>query len=154
MKNLILTILAFITLGLSAQTKEEIEHFQDLFGMEKVQVVANLIDLDEEHQQLFYDIYDEYEDARRAQGLHRFDLIHHYMEDYSSFNEENVGAIVKESMRLREERDKLIRKYYQKFHKQVNHVAAAQFYQIEHYFLSEINVALVEQMPIVGEFKD
>ena len=154
MKKIILIALACFTVGLSAQTKEEIEHFQDLFGMEKVQVVTNLIKLDKEHQQIFFDLYDEYEDARRAQGLHRFDMIHHYMEDYSSYNEENVGAIIKESMRMRDERDKLIRKYYDKFHKQVNHVTAAQFYQIEHYFLSEINVALVEQLPIIGEFKD
>lgn len=154
MKKLFTLALALATLGLSAQTKEEIEHFQDIFGIEKVQVVTNLVKLDQEHQQAFFDIYDEYENTRREQGLHRFELIHHYMEDYSYYNEENVGAMVKESMRLRDERDKLIRNYYQKIHKNINHVAAAQFYQIEHYFLSEINVALVEQLPVVGEFKD
>lgn len=154
MKNYLTLLFAILTLGLSAQTKEEIEHFQDLFGMEKVQVVTNLIEPAEEHRQLFWDLYDEYENARREQGLHRFEMIHNYIADYSTLNEENVGAMVKESMRLRDERDKLIRKFYERFAKQVSPVAAAQFYQIEHYFLSEINVALVEQLPIVGELKD
>ena len=140
--------------SLSAQSKEELEHFQELFGMDKIQVIANLINPSEDQQQSFWDLYDEYEDARRAQGLHRFDMIHHYVDDYASYNEENVGAIIKESMRMRDEREKLIRKYYSKFSKEISHVHAAQFYQIEHYFLSEINVALVEQLPLIGEFKD
>ncbi len=154
MKTTAIIFLALFGFSLQAQTKEEIEHFQDLFGMDKVQVVSNLIKPSEEHKQAFWDLYDEYETARRDQGLHRFELIHHYMEDYSNLNEENVGEMIKESMRIRQERDKLIRSYYTKFLKQVNPVAAAQFYQIEHYFLSEINVALVEQLPLIGEFKD
>ena len=154
MKSVITVFLALLCIGLTGQTKEEVEHFQELFGMDKVNVISNLIKPDEEHKQAFWDLYDAYENERREQGLHRFDMINHYMEDYSKLNEENVGEVIKESMRMREERDKLIRKYYEKFSKEVNHVSAAQFYQIEHYFLSEINVALVEQLPLIGEFKN
>lgn len=154
MKKLIFIALTCIGVSLTAQTKEEVEHFMDLFGMEKVQVVNNLIHLDEENQQAFYDLYDEYVEERRAQGLHRYEMINHYIQDYSSYDEENVAAVIKESMRMRAERDKIIRKYYEKIKKEINPVAAAQFYQIEHYFLSEINVALVEQLPLIGEIKN
>lgn len=154
MKNLIILTLSCFALSVTAQSKEEVEQFMDLFGMEKVQVVTRLIQLDEENQQAFYDLYDEYTEERRAQGLHRYEMINHYIQDYSSYNEENVAAVIKESMRMRAERDKIIRKYYEKIKKEINPVAAAQFYQIEHYFLSEINVALVEQLPLIGEIKN
>lgn len=148
---LALTCFAF---SASAQSTEEVEQFMDLFGMEKVQVVTRLIQLDEENQQGFYDLYDDYTEERRTQGLHRYEMINHYIADYASYNEENVAVVIKESMRMRAERDKIISKYYHKVAKEINPLAAAQFYQIEHYFLSEINVALVEQLPIIGEIKD
>ena len=154
MKKLLLLAFLIPCLTLSAQSnKEEIEMYQAIFGMEKKEITSKLVSLTEENQESFWAIYDEYETERKAIGQKRIDLLNKYAQMYSDIDEENVTELVKGAMDIRAQNDKLIKTYYNKIYKGVGHVAAAQFYQLEHYFLSEINVAIYSQVPMVGELK-
>ncbi len=154
MKKLLLIAFLVPCLSLSAQSnKEEIEMYQAIFGMEKKEVTSRLMTLSEEKSEKFWALYDEYETARKAIGQKRIGLLTKYAEMYSEISEENVTPLVKDAMAVRAENDKLISTYYHKIYKEVGHVAAAQFYQLEHYFLSEINVAIHNTVPMVGEIK-
>ena len=154
MKQLLILALLFVGLGLSAQSnKEEIELYQAIFGMEKKEVTAALINLPEEGKEKFWSLYDEYETERKDIGMRRVQLIQKYAEMYADLNEENVTPLVKEAMGVREANNKLIQSYYKKISSGVSPMAAAQFYQLEHYFLSELNVAIYGNIPMVGELK-
>lgn len=154
MKKLLLLAFLVPCLTLSAQSnKEEIEMYQAIFGMEKKEISAKLITLTEENKEAFWTMYDEYEAERKAIGQKRIELLNKYAEMYSDIDDENVTDLVKGAMDIRAQNDKLIKTYYNKIYKGVGHVAAAQFYQLEHYFLSEINVAIYSNVPMVGELK-
>ena len=154
MKKLLLLAFMVPFLTLSAQSnKEEVEMYQAIFGMEKKEISSKLITLTEENQEKFWTIYDQYETERKAIGQKRIELLTRYADMYADIDEENVTPLVKEAMAIRAENDKLIKSYYGKISKEVGHVAAAQFYQLEHYFMSEINVAIYSNVPMVGELK-
>lgn len=152
MKGLATVFFALFLSFAWAQKEADLEYYQDLFGMNKVQVVTNLIELGE-NQEEFWNIYDDYENERRELGLHRYGMVRNYVDQYEDLNNENVDEVLKASMKRRERRDELIKKYYKRLSKEFNPVIAAQFYQIEHYFQSEINVAIFSSLPMVGEIK-
>lgn len=154
MKKLLLLAFLVPCLTLSAQSnKEEIEMYQAIFGMEKKEITAKLVTLTEENSEKFWSIYDEYETERKAIGQKRIELLTKYAEMYADIDEENVTPLVKNAMTIRASADKLIKSYYSRIAKEVSQVAAAQFYQLEHYFQSEINVAIYSNIPLVGELK-
>ena len=154
MKKLLLLAFLVPCFALSGQShKEEIEVYQAIFGMEKKEITSRLIVPSEEKQEAFWSLYDEYETERKAIGQKRIQVLNKYAEMYANINEENVTELVKEAMEIRASNDKLIKAYYHKIYKAVGHVPAAQFYQLEHYFLSEINVAIYSNVPMVGELK-
>ena len=117
-------------------------------------MAASLIKPAEEDKEAFWNTYDLYENERRELGLKRIDALNKYAENYEKISEENVKDVVKISMELAASNNALIDKYYKKMSKEVDPVAAAQFYQIEHYFLSEIRVAIFENIPLIGELKN
>ena len=47
--------------------------------------------------------------------------------------------------------DKLIFKYYKKMKKTAGTKPAAQFYQLEYYFLNAIRMDLLDNIPFIGE---
>lgn len=154
MKKLLLLALLIPCLGLSAQSnKEEIEMYQAIFGMEKKEITAKLLTLTEVNSEKFWSIYDEYETERKAIGKKRIELLTKYADMYEDLNEENVSVLVKDAMSIRDQTTKLIKSYYSKIAKEVGQVPAAQFYQLEHYFQSEITVAIYSNIPLVGELK-
>lgn len=154
MKKLLLLAFLVPCLTLSAQSnKEEIEMYQAIFGMEKKEITAKLVTLTEENSEKFWSIYDEYETERKAIGQKRIELLTKYAEMYADIDEENVTPLVKNAMTIRASADKLIKSYYSRIANEVSQVAAAQFYQLEHYFQSEINVAIYSNIPLVGELK-
>lgn len=154
MKKLLLLAFLVPCLTLSAQSnKEEIEMYQAIFGMEKKEITAKLVTLTEENSEKFWSIYDEYETERKAIGQKRIELLTKYAEIYADIDEENVTPLVKNAMTIRASADKLIKSYYSRIANEVSQVAAAQFYQLEHYFQSEINVAIYSNIPLVGELK-
>ena len=151
-----LLILAFLIpcMSVFAQSnKEEIEMYQAIYGMEKKEVTSRLIQPSEETKEAFWTLYDKYEAERKVIGQKRIALLSKYAEMYTDIDEENVTALVKDAMAIRAENDKLIKSFYGKIYKEVGHVQGAQFYQLEHYFLSEINVAIYSSVPMVGELK-
>jgi hypothetical protein len=60
---------------------------------------------------------------------------------------------IKETAALGLENDKLIQTYHLKIEKAAGVKPAAQFFQIESYFLSGIRVAILENIPFIGELK-
>lgn len=62
--------------------------------------------------------------------------------------------IIKSMISLRNANDKLIDKYYKKIKKVSGSKVAAQFFQLESYFLSEIRTNIMEGIPFIGDFSN
>jgi hypothetical protein len=155
-KILIAAIALFLFLPIvSAQTNtEEIDFFQSIFGEEKKAIVASFVELEGEAKDAFWTLYDDYELQRKELGKSRISLLDKYVETYEGISDtaadEMIAAISKQAKSL----DKLINSYYKKIRKASGSKSAAQFYHLEHYFLSAIRLSILESLPVIGELDD
>ncbi|MCK9452670.1 MAG: hypothetical protein M0Q90_13330 [Bacteroidales bacterium] len=157
MKSKILSFLSVLFIAvlfgqnINAQTnKEETDLFQSIFGMEKKAIVAEFIGVDSSNP--FWALYDEYETKRKELGKDRISSLMTYVENYNSLNDENYDETIKKMISLRKANDKLMDQYYKKIKKASGSKVAAQFFQLEGFFLSEIRSAIFEEIPYIGEF--
>lgn len=153
MKKLFILFAAVLGFGYTqAQSNiEEVKIFQELFGSEKKALVAEFIKLDGPAKDAFWTLYDQYETERKELGLARVDLLKKYAENYLTLDDVKTNEIMKEMISLASKHEKLITTYYNKINKAVGAKSAGQFYQLEGYFLSVIRVAILDEIPFIGE---
>ncbi len=155
MKKL-LSLTAILTIAITSiyaqSTKEQVEFFQSIFGMEKKALVTEFVSLEGEAATAFWTLYDEYETARKANGQKRIALIDKYANSYLDLDAVVTEEMVAESMKIHDTQFKLVKSYYKKIKKVSGSKAAAQFYQLELFIQNATGVALMEQIPFIGEF--
>ena len=146
---------AIFAAGAYSQTnKEEVEIFQSIFGMEKKAIVAEFVQAEGEVGEAFWTLYDQYETERKELGLNRLDLINEYATNYSTMGNEKMDELVAKMMKQKSSTDKLVNKYYKKIKSASGSKVAAQFFQIENYFISAIRLSIYENIPFIGELEE
>ena len=153
------TAITFFTLMLTASTtfaqsiQTEIEIQQEAFGLDKKVAIANAMHLGDSDV-IFWNIYDEYEAARKTLGKERIDLILAYADSYPDITDEQIVDLSKKTAKLRKSFDELQKTYFKKISKKIDIKTAAQFTQLESYFNAMILADIYSNMPFVGELKD
>ena len=154
-KSLLIVAVGVLFAGsaLCQSIQEEVDYLQSIFGMGKKAMVAQFINSEGTGMEAFWVLYDEYEVSRKQLGQERLMLLYVYANEYGQMNDEELGTLMKAIMKHKKSLDKLIDKYYKKIVKSSGTVAAAQFYQIENYILSGIRVAILDDIPFIGELE-
>lgn len=150
-KLLTLLVICFSTAAFAQSNKEDVDFIQSIYGKEKKTIIADFIKLEGAQKDAFWKLYDEYETSRKELGKKRIALLEKYAASYSSMDDATATQITKETIKLGAETDKLIATYHKKMEKAAGAKAAAQFYQIEAYFLSVIRASILESIPFIGE---
>jgi hypothetical protein len=101
----------------------------------------------------FWILYSENETKRKELGKERLNVLSDYVENYENLTDDKYDEVVASMISLRKSNDKLIDTYYKKIKKASGSKIAAQFFQLENYFLSEIRSAIMEEIPYIGEFE-
>jgi hypothetical protein len=146
----ILMAMAFAQTSNAQSNKEETEFMQSIFGMEKKAIVAEFLKIDSSNP--FWVLYDEYETKRKELGKERLNVLSAYVENYDNLADDKYDEVVASMISLRKSNDKLVDSYYKKIKKASGAKIAAQFFQLENYFLSEIRSSVMEGIPYIGEF--
>jgi hypothetical protein len=147
-----LCLLGLAFSGYAQSSTDEINLIQQLYGMEKREILNGFIQFDEDDDKTaFWEVYDEYEALRKEQGQARFKLLEQYVNDYLTMSEAELDGMLAESIKMRAAHEKLVAKYTKKLKKIAGVKQAAQFYQIENYLHGAINTSLAEQIPFIGE---
>jgi hypothetical protein len=142
----------FTTISFSQSTTEEIDFYQSIFGMGKKQAAAEFLQLGNDDP--FWTIYDEYETKRKEWGKKRIGLLNDYANNYLTLTDEKTSELIEQSISQRKQLDKLIVSYYKKVKKSNGAKAAGQFYQFENYILEAMRMAIMEELPFIGEFDE
>jgi hypothetical protein len=145
-----LLAMTFVQTTNAQSNKEETEFMQSIFGMEKKAIVAEFLKLESANP--FWVLYDEYETKRKELGKERINTLTNYVENYDNLADDKYDDVVASMISLRKSNDKLVDTYYKKIKKASGSKVAAQFFQLENYFLSEIRSAIMEEIPYIGEF--
>lgn len=152
MKKLLTLFAICISVLVSAQSnKEDVDFLQSIYGKDKKVITADFIQLDDTKKDAFWKLYDEYEVKRKELGRKRIALLEQYATDYNNMDDATTTKIIKEIASLGVQTDKLISTYHAKMQKAAGAKPAAQFFQLEVYFLSVIRVAIMENIPFIGE---
>lgn len=154
MKKLVFLALVCVTSTSFAQSnKEDIDFIQSIYGKEKKTIVAEFIKVEDGQKDAFWKVYDEYETKRKELGQKRVALLERYANNYMNLDDATTSQIIKETAALGLQTDKLVSTYHKKLEKVAGAKAAAQFFQLESYFLSAIRTAIFESIPFIGELK-
>ncbi len=150
-KLLLLAAICLSTVGFAQSNKEDVDFIQSIYGKEKKAIVAEFVKLEGAQKDAFWKLYDQYETERKELGKKRIALLEKYAAGYGSMDDAAVSQNIKETAALGVKTDKLIATYHKKIEKAAGAKAAAQFFQIEAYFLSTIRAAILESIPFIGE---
>ena len=148
----ILCVIAFE--ATSQQLSDEAALIQSLFGSDKKNIVSEFVGVDGSAKSIFLQLYDEYEASRKSLGEKKFSVLNNYVNNYTKLTEEETGRVMSEIMKLTAGQEKLVNSYYNKIKKKCGVTAAAQFYQIESYLLSEIRTAVLESIPVISQLEN
>ncbi|MFZ5973345.1 MAG: hypothetical protein ACOYXA_17305 [Bacteroidota bacterium] len=153
MKKLI-GVLLLLPIGLCAQQlSDESALIQSLFGSDKKKIVTEFVGVEGAARTEFLSLYDQYEEARKSLGEKKFSVLNNYVKNYKSLTEAETETVMSQIMKLTSGQEKLVVSYYKKIKKICGVQAAAQFYQIEWYLLSEIRTAVLESIPVISQLE-
>jgi len=152
MKKLFVLAAICLTLtGYAQSNKEDVDFIQSIYGKEKKAIVADFVQLEEGKKDAFWKLYDEYEGKRKELGKKRIALLEQYANEYLTLDDATTSKLIKEIASLGVQTDKLVSTYHAKLEKAAGVKPAAQFFQLEVYFLSAIRVGIMESIPFIGE---
>jgi len=157
MKKVSIFLISLLISGvaLAQSNKEDVDIIQSVLGKEKKALVADFLKLEAGPKaDAFWKQYDAYETERKALGRQRIALLEKYASSYGATDDAQMDQLMKETQSLQEKTDKLIVKYYDKIKKESGVKTAAQFYQLEAYFLSVIRASILNNIPFIGELNE
>jgi hypothetical protein len=153
MTKLLVLIICVPMFALAQATTEDVDLIQALYGKEKKLIVSDFIHVEGPQQEAFWRLYDEYELKRKELGKKRVELFEMYVNNFETLDPARTTQIINETAALGAKTDKLVLSYHKKMEKEVGAKAAAQFYELELYFLSAIRLAVFENLPFIHELK-
>ena len=153
MKNLLsITLILLISISAKAQTQDDIEFFQSIWGMEKRAIVESYMEnLTVDEATAFWAEYDAYEESRKELGKERVMILSDYAENYGSLTGDKATELINGAYSNNVAIQKLLKKTFKKMSKSVDAVKVAKFIQLENYFMIIIQMNIQESIPFVDE---
>ncbi len=153
-KILIICFVFLLSLGIKAQTSDEISMIQSLWGMGKRDIVEDYMKLSPPEATAFWTEYENYEAARKDLGKQRILIISDYVDNYGSLTNEKATDLINKAIANNIAIQKLFQKTFKSMSKVVSPVKAAQFIQLENYFMISLQMDIQEDLPFIGELED
>jgi hypothetical protein len=143
-----------LSLGMKAQTSDEISMIQSLWGMEKRAIVEEYMPLTPVEEPAFWTEYEAYEKARKELGKEKILIISEYVDNYGSLTDEKATQLMNRAIANNIALQKLLQKTFKSMSKVVSPVKAAQFIQLENYFMVTLQMEIQDGLPFIGELED
>jgi len=137
-----------------AQSSDDIEIIQGLWGKEKREIVANYMKLTSDEGIAFWNDYKAYEVSRKELGKERLVILNEYAENYESLSNEKATDLINRSIANNMAIDKLNKKTFKQMSKSIPATQAALFVQLENYFMVVTKMAIQESVFFIGELDD
>jgi hypothetical protein len=156
MKRILLMLTITLFAGeLYAQTSSaEAEAIAHLFGVQKKEAIAKLVQVSGKDSAAFWKLYDEYLKQNVATGKSRIHLYEKTAMSYSKMNTHMADSLARKFFDNRMAQEKSLEEYYTKIKSATNAVTAFEFYQAEVYILTLVRAQIMQQIPTYSEFKN
>jgi len=151
MRKLILSIVAVLAFSfVYSQTVDDyVELVRTQLKTDKKVVVTEILQLKEGESDLFWPLYDEYNNAMYIIQTKRVKLIKDFAKNYDTMTAEKADELVLKMFSIKQELIKLDKKYYPKFKKVIPVTKAASYFQLENKIETLINANLALEIPML-----
>ena len=149
MRFYIVAALLLVSTTLFAQTEGAIEMLRHDIKTEKVAIMTASLPLTEKEGEAFWPMYREYSNEIAKLGDRRLAILKKVSETSGAIDEKTAEKGVKESFSIANDRNKILKKYYDKAAKIMGVVKAARFLQIENQMLTILDAQIADQVPLL-----
>jgi hypothetical protein len=149
MINAVIGVVMMASSVFAQDTNSLMELFKsDVRSAKRELVSLNIVFTDSVKSTSFWAVYDEYEQATKANTDTYIGLLKKYAENYTQMNDEVASDLTKEAFGLKKAKQKILSKAYKKMAK-ISVVEAARFVQLENRISLLIDMQIASELPML-----
>ena len=133
------------------QQKLNMAAFQKALSQDRRQLFSANMNLSAKDFEAFWGVYGEYEKEREALGKTRMDLLKNYAAGFGNMSDADVTKLAGDYTQYQRSDIALREKYFGLVSQKVSVPAAARFFQIDDYIQTVTKLALLNQIPFIGD---
>ncbi len=155
MRKLIFGILfVFVGTGLFAQTANDyIEVTREVMKTEKKAAIAEAMMLSEEESNVFWPLYNEYNEKMYTVNTRLVNVINDYAKNYVSMTDEKAKSIWTDALKVETDLLKLEKTYFKKFLKILPATKAVRYMQAETKIKALVRAELALEVPLFEDMQ-
>lgn len=115
----------------------------------KAEVVTDAMELTAREAEVFWPLYQEYDEALSRLNSERINVIREFMANFSNIDNERAREFSRRSFEFSRRRMELLEKYTRRIDKAISPVLAARFAQVEGQLLMIVDVQLASDFPLI-----
>ena len=135
--------------GAYAQDQQDIDKTRADILANKRSVIAATLGLSGHEAEVFWPLYDEYQNALRPIHDRSSRLVADYLRNYDTFTDEQAGAMLREFLRIERDQLELKEAYVKKFSAVLSLKKVARYFQLENKMQLVIDYDLAKKIPFV-----
>ncbi|HXY61800.1 MAG TPA: hypothetical protein VEJ22_02595 [Nitrospirota bacterium] len=148
-KLLMLIMMLAISIMAAAQNKQDIEKTRTDILANKKQIVKATLDLNKQEADVFWPLYEEYQNALRLVHDRSSRLIANYLMDYKTLTDDQAEVLIREVLNIEREQLNLKETYVKKFSAVLPPKKVARYFQLENKMQTVLDYDLAKKIPIV-----
>ncbi len=126
-----ISVLILASASVHANDNAKLEADRAAYRAKKIALIEKALALSPNERAAFWPEYFEYEAELKKLYDERYSIIRDYAANYNHMNNEIADSLVQRSLKLREDRADLWRRFYYRIKKSTSAIVAGQFLQIE-----------------------
>lgn len=140
---------ALLAAPVFAQAKSDFELSRDVLRAQRKLLVSENLALTEAEGNAFWPVYDKYAAEQKALNDRLVKAIESFAAEYDTLTDDRAVEMLKESLSIREDRNKLRRSYLERFAKTITGKKLARFFQIDSKIDALLDAKIAEVIPLV-----
>lgn len=144
-----LTSVGAVGPAIAQSTYDDTELLLTQIQSDKRAVVLKSMQLDDAQMAAFIPVYDAYQKDRKELAEGTVNLLNSYASNYDSMTDEAAGKLLKDWMKLEEDRTDLMKSYVKKLDKVLPKTKVLRFVQIENKLNTVLSLPAVRAVPLV-----
>jgi hypothetical protein len=151
MKKLIVAMIVVFmgSMAMAQATDDYIEVMRSVLKTEKKAAIAEAMMLTEAEAEVFWPLYNEFNDKMYIVQSKRVQIIKDFAANYENMTDEKADELWVSSMSFKQEVLNLTKEYYKKFKKILPAGKAAKYFQAENKIATLIDAELALEIPLV-----
>ena len=151
-KLFVIIMVTFLGVNLSAQTLDDYMEVQrEALKTEKKAIVAEAMMFNDAEAEVFWPLYNEYNNKMYTHNTEIYKLVKKYAEGYESLSDEGAVELWTAVMKVEANLASLEKQYFKKFLKILPGKKAARYFQVESKLRTLVDAQMALEIPLIEE---